>query len=239
MHRENATCAPDYYALANGGAGGNNINPTTAANQTITTQSSGIVFIGAGVLAQGSSRTIYVNGNVFITGDIRYAPGAYNTADDIPSFRLIVRGNIYVHPSVTQLEGLYVAQSDDLNNDGDVNDINFANPVAGDGQGRFYTCGNSAWAANTPSYAPNSANMVDASVNGCRGRRLTVVGAVLAEMLKLNRSLGTRSQSTAAERYNSGGNPAEVFIFSPEVWLNGDFPARGDFDSLTALPPVL
>jgi len=59
-----------------------------------------------------SQRAVYVEGDVYINGNIVYGPNGATIAS-IPNFALIVKGNIYIAPNVTQLDGLYVAQPKD------------------------------------------------------------------------------------------------------------------------------
>ena len=56
----------------------------------------------------GQHYTYYVNGNVIINHNITFA-GAVTNPAQIPSFNLIVNGNIYIDSTVTQLDGLYQA----------------------------------------------------------------------------------------------------------------------------------
>jgi hypothetical protein len=191
----NAICAADYWADAT------NIRLSGFAINTPRN------------FGMGQRETIYVDGDVYINRNVTYAAGAYNNVNQIPSFRIVARGNIYVAPGVTELNGVYIAM-----------------PRAGSNNtGRFYTC----W----PGRIPTAADMNGA----CRTNRLTVYGAVVAELIKFTRSLGTLSGSTISERYDSGiGTPAEVFIYTPEVWLVNGFGADGGtVDSITAQPPVL
>ncbi|HTE22435.1 MAG TPA: hypothetical protein VK674_05345 [Candidatus Limnocylindria bacterium] len=195
LNTGSVVCAPDFWV------GATSIQPA-GYRQPATN------------LGMGQRRTVYVDGDAFIDGNITYANGNYANLGQIPSFRLIARGNIYVAPGVSELNGLFVAQ-----------------PRAGaaaNTTGRFYTC--------YPGHIPTAADM-----NGvCRSTDLTVYGAVVAELIKLTRSGGSAHQSTAAERYtNTLGTAAERFIYTPEVWLTSDFGGSGEFNSLRSLPPVL
>jgi hypothetical protein len=191
----NAICAADYWADATG------IQP---GGYTINT---------ARTLGLGQRQVVYVDGDVFINANITYVAGAYTDVNQIPSFRIVARGNIYVAPGVTDLSGVYIAM-----------------PRAGSNNtGRFYTC----WPGRIPT---------NADINGpCRANRLTVYGAVVAELIKFTRSQGTVSGSTIDERYDSGtGTPAEMFIYTPEVWLVNGFGADdGAVDSIVSQPPIL
>jgi len=84
--------------------------------------STGMTITG-GTIPAGKQVTLYVDGNVTIKGNITLAK-QFDPTDqkNVPYFALIVRGNITLTNSVTQLDGLYVAQ-----------------PKAGSG-GEFLTC---------------------------------------------------------------------------------------------------
>ncbi|MGH9857944.1 MAG: hypothetical protein ACRD4B_08880, partial [Acidobacteriota bacterium] len=207
----NATCAPDYWADRSGGAVPGVINPSHdgsfshTGNLTLNVNPAGI--------GTGNRVTVFVEGNVYIPNNINFQTNSYGSIDDIPSFRLIVRGgNIYVGPNVRTLNGLFAAMPTNATN------------------GRFYTCGNSNF---TP---PNLAQIN--SVAGCRNS-LTVYGAVVADLIKFTRSGGSLRFSSTGERWNGGGQPAERFIYTPETWLTSDFSGGGEFDAVTPLPPVL
>ena len=205
LNAASAVCAPDYFAEATG---------------VLT----GDVVIAGRTLLAGQRQTIYVDGNAFIANDINYGPANYADPSQIPSFRLIVRGNIYVRPDVDNLSGLFVAQP---------------NPASPATTGRFYTCGAQEWVGNPGRFLPDPAQ-----TNIPCNSNLTVYGAVAADMIKLLRSPGTISQSNVGERYNTAygfeEGPAERFIFSPEMWLNGAIPAGGgSYDSINVLPPIL
>jgi hypothetical protein len=93
----------------------------------------------------------------------------------MPSFKLIVEGNIYVSPAVTRLDGVYRAQP----------------PAATPGKGNFYTCANG--------FTPMTLGVAVSA--GC-GNQLTVNGAVSARQVWLLRTAGTVSAATAAETFN-------------------------------------
>lgn len=69
----------------------------------------------AGNIPENTQITLYVNGNVDIVNDICYTSSWTSSFDrlNIPYFSLIVKGNIIVHSTVTELDGLYVAQPRD------------------------------------------------------------------------------------------------------------------------------
>jgi hypothetical protein len=217
-----APCAPDWMA----GVSGTNPGPTLAVpnvpDTVLTLHSPGDLTIPAINLAARSRVTVYVDGNAFIEGTgIRYLnSNNYANIFEIPSFRLIVRGNIYIAPTVTQLDGNYIAQPSTPTN------------------GRIYTCGGQLWAARAGllRYVPD-----DAGLRGvCRTNRLTVYGTMTADTIKLLRTRGTLTNSVPNESSSAGGNPGEVFIDTAETWLSGGLDnAEGEADGYVPLPPVL
>lgn len=213
LSQNHVSCAEELWTPT-GTNRGNNVtlnNPGDGDHQA-----TGNVTLNGFNLSMSQRTTLYVQGNVYITGPIRQASGSFNGIDQIPSFRLIVRGgSIYVAPGATELNGLYAAI-----------------PTAA-GNGRFYTCARS--------FAIPDQTLLD---NGCRTNNLEVYGAVIAELIKFNRTGGSVRHACTAERYNvvcpSGQVPAERFIYTPELWLTSDFNNDpGTVDSIRSLPPVL
>jgi len=157
-------------------------------------------------------RTIYATGNVYIGHDITYAnSGGWTNLANIPFFKLVVvGGNIVIGQSVSQLDGLYVAEPD----------------ASGQG-GTIYTCGSDA---STP------ANVDDGTMYDNCNTRLVVNGAFAAKQVRFLRTYGTVGSAT--NNTSNEANAAEVFHYSPEMWL----PRRGgafNYDSISGLPPVL
>ena len=173
-------------------------------------QRTGDLTLVAGTIESGTHRVIYVDGNVAITGNVFYA--GYGSQDQIPSFYLIVRGNIYIQGPVSNLDGVFVAQ-----------------PKADGTGGVIYTCASG--------FAPAPTNQLYANCSN----KLTINGAFIANQVKFLRTVGTQSLSNANEASNSA-NIAEVFNFSPELWLTSPGLVTGgtiQLDSITSLPPVL
>lgn len=186
---DGTACIPDYYKNAKGVLNG---------NQTIGGQ-----LVLNNLPAVPSHKTIYVNGDVYITGNIIFTGSitGYASASEIPSFNIVATGNIFIDKSVTQLDGLYVAQKN------------------------IYTCATGFAALPLDS----------ALYNTCK-QSLTVNGALIAKQIRLMRTVGSLS---------SGGT-AEVFNFTPEIWLglaNDSSLSSGSsstkYDAITSLPPVL
>jgi hypothetical protein len=178
----------------------------------------GNLTINGGQISNGVRITLYVYGDVSITDRIVYAGnGGWNKLEQYPNFTLVVLGSIFIKPSVTELNGVYVAipatnyVTPAVKND-------FANPQ----QGTITTCAN-----NFTGYTP--ANI--AADNNLCNNRLLVVGSFVANHIFLLRSYG--SVATNA--------PAEIFQYSPELWLapTSDGQVGDTYEAVVGLPPVL
>ncbi|MDO8591896.1 MAG: hypothetical protein Q7R60_03185 [bacterium] len=212
-------CLPDYYGTHQPSAsvaGSINLN---AANGNYYVNSSVTLSGGIQVRANPSTNLAYfVNGNVYINNDITYA-GGY-TADNVPKFALVVRGNIYVAPSVSRLDGLYIAQPDTTS----------AATISNSGV--VWTCHDGT--TNIPSYT-----YVRDNCGGVHGK-LTFNGAVIAKQVAFLR-IGGDSAIAGANEPASSGNIAEVFNYTPEMIIGGGFFNGGSkykVESLISLPPV-
>ncbi|MDZ7744373.1 MAG: hypothetical protein U5K77_01285 [Candidatus Saccharibacteria bacterium] len=202
-------CIPDYFAQ----------HTNLAAYQTGATDgayhSVGNTTLGGRTLNTGDKLSIYVSGDVHITGNITYnQTGSPSAINDIPYFQLVAQGNIYIHPSVTQIDGVLIAQPDPDN----------ANT------GTLYTCSNG--------FTPANRSLVSGS---CNDNSLAIYGAVVARQLKFLRSTGSLHTAASNEPHTSA-NIAERIIFTPEVWLSNPAitqPPREPYEAFTTLPPVL
>lgn len=173
-----------------------------------------------GNLSVSSQRAVYVEGDVYIDGNITYADNGSSTKD-MPNFALIVKGNIYIAPGVTQLDGLYVAQP---KNDG-------SGGVSG---GVISTCA-----------SENGVNKVN--YTECKNQ-LTVNGAFVADYIHFLRTINTLRDSKPREKL-SESSAAEIFNLNPEVYLanpafrseggSSDGEGIGKYDFITTLPPIL
>jgi hypothetical protein len=182
----------------------------------------------------GNDLSLFVNGNIYIASNITFGTnnGDWTINADgtsnIPSFYIVATGNIYVAPSVTELDGVYVAKTN----------------TSGSG-GTIYTCGQS-------SFSPLPA----ASLYSTCNQQLIVYGSFIGAQVNLMRTFGSLNNSTSTEDPN-GGAPrqcdngdfasdcaAEIFNFSPEVYLSKpaiQAPNNGatSYDAEVDLPPVL
>jgi hypothetical protein len=180
------------------------------------------VKVPGGVVNPGEKTALYVDGDVFIDSNINFVGGGWGTPNNnrIPSFYLIVKGNIYIDASVSQLDGVYIAQPTGVDAAGKPTD------------GKIYTC-----AVNKR--APHTSELY----SDCN-KKLTVNGSFIAQEVKLQRTKGTLRLSQPAEARGSG-NIAEVFNFTPETYLAKphdsliDGSVGSEYDFITSLPPIL
>lgn len=185
--------------------------------------------IGNGTPTYTRHNTVYVDGDVFILGNIMYNPVYVTGVNNIPSFALVVRGNIYVDNDVSQLDGLYVAQPHPLRA----------------GTGRIYTCAKEGGAV--PNSAVIDQNDLFSSCGADTGRpvsTLVVNGAFIADRVVLNRTLKSLRDSRYREAA-AGSAAAEVFNLSPEIYLSPPFflptgtSTGGKYDYFATLAPIL
>jgi hypothetical protein len=91
----------------------------SSTDQYIVSQDVGS--FGGGVVPSGRKITLYITGDITITGNITYANWDPTNTDSAPSFTLIVKGNINISPNVTRIDGLYIAQPSSPGQDGSFN----------------------------------------------------------------------------------------------------------------------
>ncbi len=182
--------------------------------------------ITGGVIKKAQNLSVFVNGDVYISGDgISYDDSTWTSAADIPSFVLVATGNIYIDAGVTQLDGVYIAK----------------HTASGTG-GQIYTC------ADDLGVLYKSGDMY----NQCN-QQLTIHGVFEADRVNLMRTFGTLKDgaSAAPSSCTDGGAPndrktcsAEVFDFSPELYLSkpnikSTSSSAVRYDAIVSLPPIL
>lgn len=201
-----APCIKDYYADKPAGlpTGSSNISSLGTGQYQITGNTT-----LSGNINPGQKTVLYVDGNVNITGNITY-PGSW-TAGNIPFLLLIVRGNIYIAPGVTGLDGNFVAQG---------------NGATG---GVIYTCASG--------FTPPA---LGGTLYSTCQNKLTVNGSFTANNVEFLRTHGSLRQSTAAEAMGNG-NIAEEFIYGPASWMAQPpaIGETTNYDAITSLPPIL
>jgi hypothetical protein len=165
------------------------------------------------------SHEIFVEGDVFIGDDIIYNNGPWNNISDIPNFRLVVHGNIYISRDVGQLDGTYIAE-----------------PKADGTGGIIYTCVDPS---TKDTFA--AASLFD----GCKVKKLQVNGAFIAQDISFLRTIYSLSDVPGAAERFVNDHAAESFRLSPEYFLG--LPAanpiggtnNGQYQDIKTLPPLL
>lgn len=204
-----APCVPDFYSAAP--------PPTITTDINVSTLTTGeyggtgdLIILGGNV-NPGQRITLYIDGDAYITGNIVYA-GSWSIGQ-MPMFRLVVRGNIYVDNDVSRLDGMYVAQANSAGS-----------------YGIIVTC---ATGFATPT--------LDGTLQStCDNTKLTINGSLVARHIRLTRTAGTLRQSAAGEASTSP-HISETFNYGPIMWIPQPAPTAtpSDYDAITSLPPVL
>jgi hypothetical protein len=224
---EAAQCIPDYFTVKQPSSTTALTSPLSAspASGAYTADGTGsnafALNTSALTIAAGANISIFVNGNVYIGGNITYA--AHDTTN-IPRLAIVAKGDIFVDGNnVTNLDGLYIAQPDSSKFNDSTNAI-----VSDNTQGVFYSCHGQA-----------AGQTIDSGflIGNCQ-KPLVVNGAVIAKQVNLLRISGDIS-----------GAPAETFNYSSDMVLGGPFfPGSSSggssvtgtpvFDRIISLPPV-
>lgn len=207
------SCVPDYFYPAE------TMTPTYTGNHTLGGgDMNKAVYINGGNLTVGGNTSVgndtntvfYVNGNVYINGNITLSNN-YPSVKDIPSFSIIASGNIYISPSVTELDGLYVAE-----------------PTSKNTGGNIYTC------TTAPFAIAGLITSVGTYYTTCN-TRLDVYGSFIAKQLWLLRTNGSLSTNTPAEKFHYD---PQIWLSEPSDIVAGQGNA-GSYNAITSLPPVL
>ncbi len=232
-----SNCIADYYSKKPSGAtaisnlsqaiglGSGDYSATAAAGSTFALTNG----TASHTIPAGQRVTIYVNGDVYIDGNIVYDPAA--TVDNVPKFALIVKGSIYIDKSVTELDGMYVAEPAGATTAAITND-----------DGIIWTCHPNSTTTLAYTYPPN-----------CNST-LVVNGALIGKQIDFLRVNGDISSASTAEdalgtvnSCASGScNLSEVVNYSPALIMGGDFFTSTStstsgglpIDSIISLPPV-
>lgn len=179
---------------------------------------SGQLTLGGGNFA--GRHALFVDGDVFINGNIAYQGSANPVWTDLNSmtnFSLVVKGNIYISQNVSRLDGLYVAQ-----------------PLDNGTKGTIYTC----------TSASDGSRFADTQLWSQCQSQLRVFGSFVANQIRFLRTPYTLSESAAREPAQTS-KAAEIFQVSPDSYLSQPvFRPRGsaitgEYDYIATLPPVL
>lgn len=192
---------------------------TTYSNQNF--QSGAVTLPGdaapVGTVTNSAKVRLFADGNVFINGDIAADSSTVTSPEQIPTFTLVTRGDIYISKDVGRLYGTYIAQ-----------------PRADGTGGNIYTCAS----------APNIAYKIDSDgYTNCQ-KQLVVTGAFVANKVNLLRTKGSLMKDGGGGIGGSGyQNAAEIFRYNPLMWLrqaaSEETQGNWDYDTITTLPPVL
>ena len=230
---KNTQCITDYYnttqdpsissAITNFGSA------LTGAPGRKQYTVSGDLTIGTGVIPRNHQIAVYVDGDVFINGNISYQTGASNISE-LPNLYIIAKGNIYIDNDVTNIDGTFIAQTDGP----DVND-----------KGNIYTCTDS-----------NATLFPAAKLATACDKQLVVNGGLIAQEVRFLRTAGsidtsTSSVETPSYSNGTGTGAAEVINYTPEVYLapsplrnpnatntNTGSAGAGRYDAIKSLPPI-
>lgn len=105
-----AGCMGDYKALAEDLSGGNWESDTTIDNKDDL-----------------NNNRLFVNGSLTINGNIGSSGTDYYKLSDVKINLIIVKGNIYIDPSVTNIDAILIALPDSGNNNGIINTCGTSN----------------------------------------------------------------------------------------------------------------
>ena len=192
-------------------------------------------------IADGTSITIYVDGDVILGSDadetsIGYQNSSWTNVDDIPGIFIIARGNIYVNNAIEDLNGVFVAQP------------NEETDALYEASGEIHTCYNREEDRNLVEWYAANPSAAGEFLAGQCNRKLTITGSALAKNIELLRTIGTVSsaEDNETERLGNSNNVAEVFRFNPLLYTNrGAGVPRSDdttnvveFESILSLPPA-
>lgn len=193
-------CAPDYFRSASQARQGGQLLSSLPGFPSAGPQ--------RGNIDNGTRFVEYIDGDLYVDSDVRFSDN-YANAAAIPTFTLVVKGNIFIGRDVTHLDGIFIAQ-----------------PSMADGlKGAIYTCA-------TDSVAPFDMPALTADLHGDCDRPLTINGALSARQVWLLRTAGSLT-SGPAETINY---VPEHWLASLSGEIDSRL---DDYDSITSLPPVL
>lgn len=216
-----AHCVTDFFDTTKT----SNITTLSSASFDVTTFATGqyqhtgnvtITTNPGNTIAAGKQVTVYIDGDVLITNNIKNTL-TWDSTDprNVPYLTIVARGNITVGPNVTQLDGLFIAQPTGTPRTNPAKGNNTANGI-------FYTCDPTILCA----------------------KQLVVNGAVIAQQVQLNRAHGTLGGPAGfTDSDNLTTYPAEIFNYSPAMVMGVPNFAQCqggscNLEGLFSLPPV-
>lgn len=220
---DSTQCIPDYY--------GTRPDVTTPVSSPINIsplgtggyQHNGDATISGGNINPGQRTALYINGNVHITGPTQFM-GTYRT-NNTPTLFVIATGNIYIDPSVTRLDGIFIAQG-----------------------GTIYTCASHPPPFSASELFNNCTSNKQLVINGgLIGQSIKFQRAFssLRHSTSTETPIGANHPCDVVGGVFASPLPvcgAEVINFDPLFYLSLP-PFRSDsnrrYDAITSLPPVL
>lgn len=172
-------CIPDYFgtkqktpALTPGGTSFNVGSLQSGQYLAPSNATSDISATGGpdATITAGKDVTVFIEGNAYISHNIVYA-GSY-TSDNVPKFALVVKGNIYIAPGVSRVDGVYIAQ-----------------PTTNVASGSLWTC-----------HDNSNTNPSGYWVFGNCSSPLTINGAIMARqvnLMRINGDIGDNNSNPA------------------------------------------
>jgi hypothetical protein len=221
-----AHCAPDYYTVTRDPDPtkiqllGNNINLDSVKSGQYQVNGKATI---RGKVHTGRSVTIYVDDSVLIDGDIGYDNWQFDTTDptnptnNAPYLAVITKGDIHVDPGVSEINGMFVAQT--------------GGPAGTDGI--FSSCSLNSAGAFVPATQGQLATA--GAARACLSNILKINGSVIAQHAYLERAVFSLNQATLA-----GLQASEDFNFAPSAIVGTPaFNANDNpIDAVFSLPPV-
>jgi len=222
-------CTTDYFSTRDPDLGATAFNGDFADRSGIRqyyNNAAKLVLSAPITVPRGYQSAVFVDGrDVHINGNISYGTGARTSVKDIPFFAIIVRGgNIYIDESVTNIDGLFIAQA------------------TGSSNGRIYTCSNVNGTNVTLHSTGNGENYAQCN------RKLTINGALYANRIRFLRNKTTVGQAgtfSPIEDTDNVNGAAELINFNPELYLapsplsdNTSSDRVDPYESIFTLPPV-
>ncbi len=194
-------------------------------------------------VSPGKHLFLYVCRNVYISSDIKLSTNWSNNENNIPSFYLVVCGDIYIDPNVHTLDGIYIAQPY----------FSSSNSIcqwnSSPGGGNIYTCADPS--TKKPYVQPTGSNSDKFLPGGaCNSNSLTVNGTFIAKKIHLDRSIHSlRDDPDGGGTDITSSSGAEIFGLSPEIYLANMCndalvkavlcTSSAGIDSIISLPPIL
>ena len=214
-------CPPDYWGkktrtinnVINMGLGTIDLVNYTSG-EYYADSARGTVVINMVDIPIGRVVNLYVEGDLLILGNIKYlGSGSWGSVSEIPRLQIVVRGNIYIDKSVTQLDGVYVAQGKTI-----------------------YTCSN--FNPDNIRTECNTQLTVNGALVATKIKWLRTFGHWLNSSASENPNSVSNCTSLGVT-YTKPTCASEIVNLGPEAWMVEQSTANPTADYIQALPPLL